>query len=330
MREVTNVDAARQAVSQIVKPQALEMLWIEITKKCNLECEHCYTGSHSGLPLDEQMTPEKWRSAITQAYSLGCRSIQFIGGEPLIHPETNGLIEYAHKMGYEFIEVYTNGTAFNQKTAELYSRLGVRVACSVYSDKEQVHDTIVGKRGSHKKTMYALELAAAAGIPVRIGYIEMPRNAGDFSATSQALQRIGILKVRSDKVRPFGRARQDDTQPQSASYTGLCGQCGRGRLCLTNDGSIFPCIMSRSFKLGSFFESSFIEILNGIQLNSFRNGIESSRTPKKDPSPCAVCGPGNCGPDKGCSPDKPCVPDHMTCNPDTCMPGGGDGCPPHP
>ncbi len=32
MREVTNVDAARQAVSQIVKPQALEMLWIEITK----------------------------------------------------------------------------------------------------------------------------------------------------------------------------------------------------------------------------------------------------------------------------------------------------------
>jgi uncharacterized radical SAM superfamily Fe-S cluster-containing enzyme len=45
---------------------------------------------------------------IDEAYDAGCRQLQFIGGEPTLHPSLDSFIRHAAEKGYEFIEVFTN------------------------------------------------------------------------------------------------------------------------------------------------------------------------------------------------------------------------------
>lgn len=63
----------------------VSFLWLEITGKCQLACEHCYadsgpTGSHGNT------TGADWMRVIDEASELGVEMVQFIGGEPPLHP----------------------------------------------------------------------------------------------------------------------------------------------------------------------------------------------------------------------------------------------------
>jgi MoaA/NifB/PqqE/SkfB family radical SAM enzyme len=48
-----------------------------------------------------------WRNVIEEAASLGCSKVQFIGGEPTVHPRLSDLLVEARRIGFDFIEVYT-------------------------------------------------------------------------------------------------------------------------------------------------------------------------------------------------------------------------------
>jgi uncharacterized radical SAM superfamily Fe-S cluster-containing enzyme len=45
---------------------------------------------------------------MSQAYALGCRNIQFIGGEPQLNRDFLPLVIKAKSIGFEFIEVFSN------------------------------------------------------------------------------------------------------------------------------------------------------------------------------------------------------------------------------
>jgi MoaA/NifB/PqqE/SkfB family radical SAM enzyme len=80
-------------------------LWLEITRKCNLSCVHCYAESAtSGL-----LTKAMWQSVIDQAQQMGVKHVQFVGGEPTIHPDFPDLLVRAAQRGMS-IEVYSNLT----------------------------------------------------------------------------------------------------------------------------------------------------------------------------------------------------------------------------
>src|SRR5205823_2958692 len=85
----------------------LEFLWLELTNRCNLECVHCYADSSPSADSDV-MTLTDFVEVLREAYSLGCRRVQFIGGEPTLNRDLPALLYEAHTLGYEFIEVYTN------------------------------------------------------------------------------------------------------------------------------------------------------------------------------------------------------------------------------
>ncbi|WP_428093131.1 radical SAM protein [Candidatus Pollutiaquabacter sp.] len=77
--------------------RSLDFLWLEITPKCNLTCVHRYADSTPFNPLESKMTFQDWVNVMKESYELGCRKIQFIGGEPTIHPEFLNLVKIAKK-----------------------------------------------------------------------------------------------------------------------------------------------------------------------------------------------------------------------------------------
>lgn len=298
----------------------LDFLWLELTEKCNLTCQHCYVNSSPDLPLHKRMAHANWLEAIRDASALGCKSLQFIGGEPMLYPRLEELIKAARDEGIELIEIYTNGTPVSNEWAQKLRDYKVNVACSIYASEARVHDTVTMKPGSFDRTITGLQRLAQNSVPVRVGFIEMDANAGAFDETRRFLSSIGIENVQHDFTRGFGRAAQ--LTKSNDPFDGLCGQCWKGRLCITSAGDAHPCIMSRSFKMGNVIDDGLVGVMRSNALRSFRLDMKTrsdaslaSGTDCRPDGPCPpdsgdcppmFCSPENPGP--SCTPDRPCTP----------------------
>ncbi|MDJ0896711.1 MAG: radical SAM protein [Alphaproteobacteria bacterium] len=262
----------QENASANLSPEALGLrfLWLELTHKCNLACRHCYVSANSEQPLYDRMTARHWRSVLAQAGDLGCKQVQFIGGEPVLLPELDNLVGVARDHDYELIEVYTNATGITARRAAHFAENSVRVACSFYSADAATHDRITRKAGSHLQTMRSLDRLLGHGVPIRVGFIEMAENRGQFEDCKRALAALGISDVGRDMARSVGRGAGLQPDPSQDGFAGLCGQCWKGSLCVTPNGDAFPCVMARRHRVGNVLEQSLMDIVESCALRAFR------------------------------------------------------------
>jgi len=274
------------------------------------------------------MRREDWMRVIAQAADAGCRQIQFIGGEPTLHPDLDDLIPYAHSLGMSFIELYTNATTLTQKRVSFLREYGVRVATSFYSCDESVHENITQRQGSYKRTILGIDNTLKAGLHLRVGVILMDKNSADRDATMTFLRAKGIESIGEDRLRHVGRGGVVHLTVKADPYAELCGNCWKGRACVTASGNCYPCVFSRGFLLGNVLQSSMGQILASGTLHNFRTTQKSRSIPVseqgKQHNPGEPCSPDACEP--VCSPGRnPCAPD--LCEP-VCNPGRGERCSP--
>ncbi|NJO64735.1 MAG: radical SAM protein [Richelia sp. RM2_1_2] len=290
---------------------------MEITEKCNLSCSHCYAESSPQGELYGSMSYEDWCNVIDEAAELGCRKLQFIGGEPTIHPRLDDLVDYANHRGYEFIEVFTNATRLNKGLIDCFQSYGVHIATSFYSDDPTVHEEITHSRGSWEQTVKGIQAALIAGIPVRVGVIETNQNIGHGTRAINFVKKLGVASVSIDREREIGRGGLTQFVREDERYDQLCGQCWKGKLCVTSSGDVFPCVFSRATRIGNV-ASGLQKLVQSTNLQQFRSKIRDLEAQRAVSS----CAPNtNCTPDN-CSPTLPCNPQGPFCSPDsTCTPG---------
>ena len=72
---------------------------------------------------------------MSEAHGLGCKKIQFIGGEPQLNPQFKRLLRFSTEVGFDFIEVFSNLTKLDEETLEISVENGVHFATSVYSGR---------------------------------------------------------------------------------------------------------------------------------------------------------------------------------------------------
>jgi MoaA/NifB/PqqE/SkfB family radical SAM enzyme len=201
----------------------LRFLWLEITAKCNLFCSHCYAESGPQGELYGDMTYGAWTRVIDEAAGLGCRGVQFIGGEPTMHPRLDDLVDHANHRGFAFIEVFTNATRLGKELLGCFQRGGVHVATSFYSDDPAVHEHVTQGKGSWERTVRGIESVLAAGLPLRVGVIETERNRGHGPRAVEFLKALGVREVRMDRERGVGRGTLILLGGRGERYEELCG-----------------------------------------------------------------------------------------------------------
>lgn len=296
----------------------LDFVWLELTPKCNLRCSHCY--ADAGPTLSQRMSYENWSDVLREAFDLDCRSVQFTGGEPSLYPDLPRLLGDARRIGFDLVELYTNGTSLTRRLRDTLVKENVDLAFSVYGSHPQVHDAVTGRRGSFKKTLKSIRWALDVGLNVRASIIEMPSNAGDIKATRALLRNLGVRSVYVDCVRAVGRGDGRVSSKGHDPLGELCGQCWRGKLAIDPAGNVFPCVFARFCKVGHVSQS-LASILDSERLHSFRKEVRrmNKRAKKTRSSKCAPdkrkrCAPvrrKRCAPERreGCAPDRRCAPD---------------------
>ena len=169
----------------------------------------------------EELPTDKWKQIITEGHQSGARSMQFIGGEPLVRKDLKELVEFTSQIGFQEIEIFTNGTSVSSEFLDWAKTIpSIRFAISFYSNEPEVHDTVTKIGGSWQKTYSTIEAIKSRDIPLRVAMIVMRQNQDTVESTLSFCRENAIPCKTPDVVRPTGRGASAITpnRPEILAY----------------------------------------------------------------------------------------------------------------
>lgn len=127
----------------------MNLLW-DITSKCNLNCKYC---GPSELVNNAPEDVEIWEDVIKYTDPF-INSVTLLGGEPLLHPHIDKIIEKL-KLNNKKVHLVTNGQVDNS-LLEKISKLNIDTIFISIEGTEKINDEIRGKN-SWKKAINSLK-----------------------------------------------------------------------------------------------------------------------------------------------------------------------------
>ena len=184
-------------------------IYFYILEGCNLRCRHCWINppheSSERLKFP-YVDLDLFRHIVEQGLRLGLQSVKLTGGEPLIHPEIEAVLDYIHRRNLK-LNIETNGTALTPALADriLASRKPVALSISIDSHRPEVHEWVRGVKGSFDAAVRGVKIMAAAGHRPQVIMSIMRKTAGDVEGLVALAQSIGAGSVKFNLVTPTAR-----------------------------------------------------------------------------------------------------------------------------
>lgn len=161
---------------------------IELTRRCNLRCRHCYQQADR----DGELPGKAAVRIIREAAQAGTLFVTITGGEPLLHPDFDLVYRECREAGI-VTGVFTNGTVLNQGHIRLFQRYPPRmVEISIYGADAITHDALTGLRGAFHRTLEAVRALVGAGINAGLKTVILNCNLGQVDAMRELAGRLGV------------------------------------------------------------------------------------------------------------------------------------------
>jgi uncharacterized radical SAM superfamily Fe-S cluster-containing enzyme len=109
-----NDETLRKHGSSTIRYGRGSVLTIDLTNRCNMMCDPCFTDANQ-VGFVHELSWEEIRQILDNAISIKPQrqmSVQFSGGEPTLSPYFFDAIAYARKVGYNSVQAATNGIEF--------------------------------------------------------------------------------------------------------------------------------------------------------------------------------------------------------------------------
>jgi radical SAM protein with 4Fe4S-binding SPASM domain len=162
---------------------SLRYLELQITDRCNLRCRHCYIGEGNG----DELSPGRIRNILQEFEAMQGLRLLVTGGEPLLHSrfaEINGMLpEFSVRKA-----LFSNGLLLDRCLLEGLNVDEVQVSID---GLESSHDALRG-RGSFRRAVRAVELAAEADLDVSVSTMIHSQNLKDFDEMQSLFMSLGV------------------------------------------------------------------------------------------------------------------------------------------
>jgi radical SAM protein with 4Fe4S-binding SPASM domain len=146
----------------------LARLDIELTERCNNCCLHCSINLPAGddEARRRELAAAEFKDILGEAASLGCLSVRFTGGEPLLREDFEEIYIAARKLGLK-VRIFTNATLITPRLAAVLKRVPPleKMEVSVYGMTSETTEKVTGNPGSYEASRRGIRLLLGFGIP---------------------------------------------------------------------------------------------------------------------------------------------------------------------
>jgi len=183
-----------------------QVVW-NITRKCNLKCEHCY--ENAGSKARDELNSQEVLKGIDILAEAGVTSLAFSGGEPTIHPHILEFIKHAKDQGI-FVATATNGyTLSKQKIVDRYVDSGLEfVQISLDGLNPTTHDSFRGVSGAWDKAVQAITNCVETDLFVEVATTVTEHNFSEIPSMIDFVRNLGVQWFMLYNFIPTGNGRE--------------------------------------------------------------------------------------------------------------------------
>lgn len=182
----------------------LDIVYLEVTNTCNLNCIHCY--KEAGSPFHDELSTQEWLAIIDQLKEMGVVELCITGGEPLTRDDIFSILKYGADNTLE-TKLFTNGILLDEESVHMLKDIGVgEIMVSIDGATKETHEMIRGKN-TFDKTIAAISLLTEAGMRVRSNTTLHIHNVSELDALVSMLLDLKVQNMVFDSFMNSGRGK---------------------------------------------------------------------------------------------------------------------------
>ena len=216
----------------------LGRLDMELTERCNNNCIHCCINQ----PADDQAARKKELSTnniqeiLKEAALLGCLTVRFTGGEPLLRDDFEKLYLFARKQGLKVL-LFTNATLITPELAGLLARIPPleKIEITVYGMTQKSYEGVTRNPGSFKAAWRGINLLLEKKVPFVVKSALLPPNKGEMEEFEAWAATIPWMDKPPSYSMFFDLRNRRDSKVKNRLIKGLRLSPEEGLLVLTRD-----------------------------------------------------------------------------------------------
>ncbi len=168
---------------------------IEVTRRCPLECLHCY----NNLAMDDvearrrELTKEEHFRILDQLVEIGCFWLLYTGGEIFARKDFLEIYTYAKQKGF-LITLFTNGTIINEQIADYLTQWPpFDIEITLYGRTRETYEALTAIPGSYDRCLRGVRLLKERGLPLKLKTVATSINKHEVVAMRQfAEEELGV------------------------------------------------------------------------------------------------------------------------------------------
>ncbi|MDS0282887.1 TIGR04347 family pseudo-SAM/SPASM protein [Haloarcula onubensis] len=165
------------------------VVW-NVTKQCNLYCDHCYAAADTEI-ADGELSTAEGKALLDDLADYGAPVVLFSGGEPLVREDLEELVGYAADAGIRPV-LSTNGTLLTPKRVQSLRDAGLAYAGVSVDGLPERNDDFRGVEGAFDGALRGIENCLDAGLKTGLRYTITERNAADLEGVVDVLTDLGV------------------------------------------------------------------------------------------------------------------------------------------
>jgi radical SAM protein with 4Fe4S-binding SPASM domain len=178
---------------------------IEVTRRCPLECLHCY----NNLPMGDleakqrELTKEEHFRVLDELVEMGCFWILYTGGEIFARKDFLEIYTYAKQKGF-LVTLFTNGTIINEQIADYLAEWPpFAIEITLYGRTRETYEALTAIPGSYDRCLRGIRLLKERGLPLKLKTVATSINKHEVSAMRRfAEEELGVEFKMDGQINP--------------------------------------------------------------------------------------------------------------------------------
>ena len=167
---------------------------IELTRRCPLDCLHCY----NNLPMGDQaaraqeLTFAEHVHLLDELAAAGTLFILYSGGEIFARKDFLDIYTEAKKRGF-LITLFTNGILINERIADyLVKYRPFAIEITLYGATRETYEKLTQKRGSYDRCMRGIQLLLERNLPLKLKTVPTTINHHEVYEMKRLAESLGV------------------------------------------------------------------------------------------------------------------------------------------